>query len=171
MSYKTEITIYPSEDLKQRIDRAAEAAGVATSRFITDLLAKKFPSNASVDPTLRAKAIAATEAKFLRDGLETLDIDWDASNGVTFDLIAKDEDEVVFALVDVRDGEMPAEQFDFDRTDLETAAGEWLLERNSGDDSDNLRFRFDSVCFAVMGEGRNKALLRHHKDFMAPWRG
>ena len=169
MSYASEITIYPSEDLKQRLDRAAEAAGVTTSRLITDLLAKKFPPIASVDPVLRAKAVSATEAKFLRDGLETLDIDWDASNGVTFDLIAKDGDEMVFVLVDVREGEMPAEQFDFDRTSLETAAGEWLLEWSGVDDSGNLRFRFDSVCFSVMGEERNRALLRHHKDFMASW--
>lgn len=166
MSYDTGITIYPHEDLKERLDRAAESAGLTTSRFITELLAKKFPARASVNPALKDKGVKAARAKFESEGLEILNLYWDASNGVTFDIVADDKGETVFAVVDIRAGEMPAEQLDYDSTELETAAAEWMVEHDAGN---NQKFRFDSVCIGVVSGDR--ALLRHHVGFVEPWRG
>lgn len=166
MSYTAEITIYPSDDLRERLDRAAKAEGVTTSRFITDLLAKKFPARSSANPSLRVMGIATAKAKFERDGCEVLATNWEASNGVTFDLVVVDGEETVFAVVDTREWEMPAEQLDYDSAEMEAAAGEWMLSHDDGGDK---RFRFDSVCIGV--KQGNRAVLRHRKSFVDPWRG
>ena len=166
MSYTAEITIYPSDDLRERLDRAAEKAGLTTSSFILSLLAKKFPARSSVNQELKDKGIEATKAKFERDGCEVLATNWEASNGVTFDLVIDEGGETAFAVVDIREGEMPAEQLDYDNAEMETAAGEWMLSHDAGNDK---RFRFDSVCIGVIAG--NRATLRHHRNFNEPWRG
>lgn len=81
-----------------------------------------------------------------------------------FPVVAKDDDELVFCGVTVRDSDsdgLPTVGEEKDRRKLyESAAAEWLGRHQDAFGDDSLAIRFDEIAILVIGE--NRALLRHH---------
>ena len=111
---------------------------------------------------LKQKAIKAAATFLDRRGYEVIDIEWESEDGSCIDVVARDEDAIVFCDVQARRGAekgMPEESLGA-RERMEINAAKWLGEH--GDDPDNVdvAIRFDQIAMLVIGEDR--ALLRHH---------
>ncbi|EHF02643.1 hypothetical protein HMPREF1008_00288 [Olsenella sp. oral taxon 809 str. F0356] len=107
---------------------------------------------------LNEKAIAAAERFLDRRGYEILDTNWEAPDGFgTVDIIAADEDTIVFVDVEATRGTdgFPAEENA--RGKREALAAKWLAENPERSDT---AIRFDAISMMVVSEDR--ALLRHH---------
>lgn len=112
---------------------------------------------------LKQKAIKAAGAFLTRRGYEVLETEWRSEDGGSIDVVARDEDAIVFCDVEARSGiekGMPGEGGEGARERMEINAARWLSEH--GDDPDNVdtTIRFDHISMLVVGEDR--ALLRHH---------
>lgn len=104
---------------------------------------------------LHAKAVQAAQVYLDRKGYEVVDIDSDQ-----FDIVAIDDEALVFCDVEAKVGDMPSETLeDGYRRSREAAAIAWL--KDASEDMLNRRVRFDRIDLCVMGDTDN-ALLRHH---------
>lgn len=111
---------------------------------------------------LKQKVIKVAATFLDRRGYEVVDTEWEPEDGGYIDVVARDEDAIVFCDVQARRGVekgMPEESLGVCER-MEINAAKWLGEH--GDDPDNVDVttRFDSIAMLVIGEDR--ALLRHH---------
>ncbi len=111
---------------------------------------------------LKQKAIRAAATFLDRCGYEVIGTEWESEDGGYIDVVARDEDAIVFCDVQARRGVekgMPGESLGV-RERMEINAVKWFGEH--GDDPDNVDVTicFDSIAMLVIGEDR--ALLRHH---------
>lgn len=108
----------------------------------------------------------AAEMFLKRRGCEILDTNWECPDGGgKFDIIAEDEDSVVFVQVKGRDGRVEGFGFDeatMQRDDFERMSMSYLAENP---DICNCAVRFDVVAITVVGEDR--AMIRHHINAMS----
>lgn len=104
------------------------------------------------------KAVKAATRFIERKGYELLETGWTSLEGTQIDLVANDEDTLVFIDVTATEyGEGSFEGGKVKRGDLEIAAASWLAV-NSPDGE--IRVRFDIIDMLVVSADR--ALLRHH---------
>lgn len=107
---------------------------------------------------LQEKAVKAATRFIERKGFELLETGWESPEGTTVDLIATDEDALVFIDVTATEyGEGGFEGGKVSRADFEIAAAGWLASHPEGPDT---QVRFDIIDMLVVSEDR--ALLRHH---------
>ncbi len=107
---------------------------------------------------LQEKAVKAATRLIERKGFELLEAGWASPEGTQIDLVANDEDALVF--IDVTATEYGTGGFEggkVKRGDLEIAAASWLAV-NSPDGE--IQVRFDIIDMLVVSTDR--ALLRHH---------
>ena len=112
---------------------------------------------------LKEKAIKAAEKFLERRGYEVIESNWKSEGGNSLDLVAREDDTVVFCDVSARDGferGIPESNDWASRERREIAAAAWLSEHCDDDTLVDLPIRFDSIAMMVIGE--NRALLRHH---------
>lgn len=108
---------------------------------------------------LKNRAIQAANTFVTRRGYEVLDEEWGTPEEETrIDLVAKDEDTIVFINVKARANGDSLPDENIDRKRLETTAARWLAEHP--DAGADMTIRFDAISMLVIGEDR--ALLRHH---------
>ena len=106
---------------------------------------------------LQEKAVKAATRFVERKGFELLETGWTSPEGTQIDLIASDEDTLVFIDVTATEyGEGGFEGGKVKRSDLEIAAAAWLAG-NSPDGE--IQVRFDIIDMLVVSADR--ALLRH----------
>ena len=107
---------------------------------------------------LQEKAVQAATRFIERKGFELLETGWTSPEGTTIDLIASDEDSLVFIDVTATEyGEGGFEGGKVSRSDLEIAAASWLAGNSPEGD---IQVRFDIIDMLVVSADR--ALLRHH---------
>ena len=107
---------------------------------------------------LQERAVQAATRFIERKDFELLKTDWTSPEGTIVDLIANDEDTLVF--IDVTATEYGEGGFEGGKVscgDMEIAAAAWLA---SGLPADDVRVRFDIIDMLIVSE--NRALLRHH---------
>lgn len=103
---------------------------------------------------LQEKAVKAATRFIERKGYELLEAGWTSPEGTQIDLVANDEDTLVF--IDVTATEY-SEGGRVKRGDLEIAAASWLAGNSPDGD---IQVRFDIIDMLVVSTDR--ALLRHH---------
>ena len=103
---------------------------------------------------LQEKAVKAATRFIERKGYELLESGWTSPEGTQIDLVANDEDTLVF--IDVTATEY-GEGGKVSRSDLEIAAASWLAGNTPDGD---IQVRFDIIDMLVVSADR--ALLRHH---------
>lgn len=107
---------------------------------------------------LQEKAVKAATRFIERKGYELLEAGWASPEGTLIDLVANDEDTLVFIDVTATEyGEGGFEGGKVKRSDLEIAAASWLAV-NTPDGE--IQVRFDIIDMLVVSTDR--ALLRHH---------
>lgn len=107
---------------------------------------------------LQEKAVKAATRFIERKGFELLEAGWASPEGTLIDLIASNDDTLVF--IDVTATEYGTGGFEGGKvkcSDLEIAAAAWLAV-NSPDGE--IQVRFDIIDMLVVST--DKALLRHH---------
>lgn len=112
---------------------------------------------------LQERAIQAAAKFVAHRGYEVLDTEWAPEDGIKLDLVALDDDAVVFFDVYAREGinkGLPNEETEGTRQRMELAAAKWLAEHIDDERLVDTPVRFDIVSMLVIGEDR--ALLRHH---------
>lgn len=97
---------------------------------------------------MKEKAITAAARYLERKGYEVIDME------CGFDLVAKDDEYLVFVTVQYAFSELP-EDIEFDRSKLEKDACKYLLSCNE----EEIKVRFDNISLAILGN--DKALLKH----------
>ena len=117
---------------------------------------------------LKQKAIKAAATFLDRRGYEVIDTEWESEDGSYIDVVARDENAIVFCDVQARRGVkrgMPEESLGT-RERMEINAAKWLGEH--GDDLENVdvAIRFDQIAMLVIGEDR--ALLKYHINCLGP---
>lgn len=125
-----------------RITRQAKGAGREQTEVIM--------SNSK----LQERAVEAAARFIEHKDFELLETSWTSPEGITIDLIANDEDALVF--IDVTAAEY-GEGGKVPRGDMEITAAAWLA---SSSIEANMGVRFDIIDMLVVSE--NRALLRHH---------
>lgn len=111
---------------------------------------------------LQERAIKAAEKYLNHKGYAVVETNW-KSDGGSIDLIARDEDALVFVDVAANEGTdkgMPEENLPAARERMEGNAAKWLSAHADDDAVTDVRVRFDTIGMMVLSE--NKALLRHH---------
>ena len=107
---------------------------------------------------LQEKAVKAATRFIERKDWEIVETSWTSPEGTTIDLIANDEDTLVFIDVTATEyGEGGFEGGKVSRTDFEIAAASWLAGNSPDGD---VPVRFDIIDMLVVSTDR--ALLRHH---------
>lgn len=107
---------------------------------------------------LQEKAVKAATRFIECKGFELLGTGWTPPEGTQIDLIASDEDTLVFIDVTATEyGESGFEGGKVKRSDLEIAAAAWLAGNSPNDE---IQVRFDIIDMLVVSADR--ALLRHH---------
>ena len=107
---------------------------------------------------LQEKAVKAATRFIERKGYELLEAGWASPEGTLIDLIANDEDTLVFIDVTATEyGEGGFEGGKVKRSDLEIAAASWLAVNTPDGD---IQVRFDIIDMLVVSTDR--APLRHH---------
>ena len=110
------------------------------------------------------KVTHAAEMYLKRRDYEILDTDWRAPDGDSgFEIIAKDEDTLVFVTVIGRSGGDEFPESRKDRRLCESLAAQYL--KDVPDDFVDIPFRFDVISLLVIAEHR--ALIRHHVNCMS----
>lgn len=99
---------------------------------------------------LNEKAIEAAKRYLMRREYEVLD----ERVSDRIDIVAKDEDALVFFIVKARMDELPRESVDMEKMELEVY--KWLASNDYVD----MKVRFDVISMAVIAD--NRALVRHH---------
>lgn len=109
---------------------------------------------------LKNRAIQAAEIFVTARGYEILDSEnGQAEEDLRYDLVAQDEDTVVFITVKARMGGDSLPEESTDRKALEAGAAAWLKTHAAELDAD-VHIRFDAISMLVIGDDR--ALVRHH---------
>lgn len=107
---------------------------------------------------LQEKAVKAATRFIERKGFELLEAGWTSPEGTAIDLVADNEDTLVFInLTATEYGEGGFEGGKVKRSDLEVAAASWLAGNTPDGD---IQVRFDIIDMLVVSADR--ALLRHH---------
>lgn len=107
---------------------------------------------------LQEKAVKAAARFIERKGYELLETGWTSPEGAQIDLIASDDDTLVFIDVTATEyGESGFEGGKVKRSDLEIAAAAWLAGNSPNGE---IQVRFDIIDMLVVSTDR--ALLRHH---------
>ena len=107
---------------------------------------------------LQEKAVKAATRFIERRGFELLETGWTSPEGTQIDLIASDDDTLVFIDVTaIEYGEGGFEGGKVKRSDLEIAAASWLAGNTPDGD---IQVRFDIIDMLVVSADR--APLRHH---------
>ena len=107
---------------------------------------------------LQEKAVKAATRFIERKGYELLEAGWASPEGTLIDLVANDEDTLVFIDVTATEyGEGGFEGGKVKRSNLEIAAASWLAGNTPDGD---IQVRFDIIDMLVVSTDR--ALLRHH---------
>ena len=112
---------------------------------------------------LKEKAIKAAEKFLERRGYEVVESNWKSEGGNSLDLVAREDDTVVFVDVYARHGfdkGMPEEGSEGSRERREIAAAAWLSEHADDEGYVDMPVRFDSIAMMLLSE--NRALLKHH---------
>lgn len=112
---------------------------------------------------LKEKAVKAAEKFLVQRGYEIVESNWMSENGSSIDLVAREDDAVVFVDVYARSGidrGMPEEGGESSRERREIAAATWLSEHADNEDIADTPVRFDSIAMMILNEKR--ALLKHH---------
>lgn len=108
---------------------------------------------------LQTRALQAASKYMERRGYEIVETAWSCEVG-TIDVIAKDDDTLVFTCVkchDAAENGLPKDEVTEARRDaLERLAAKFLADYDACD----MRIRFDLVSMLVIGTDR--ALIRHH---------
>ena len=105
---------------------------------------------------LQEKAVKAATRLIERKGFELLEAGWASPEGTQIDLVASDEDALVFIDVTATEyGEGGFEGGKVSHSDLEIAAASWLAVN-----SREIQVRFDIIDMLVVSADR--ALPRHH---------
>ena len=108
---------------------------------------------------LENRAIKAASMFVARRGYEVLDEEWGTpEQEIKIDLVARDENDIVFIDVKARAHGDSLPDEDIDRKRLESVAARWLASHP--DQAEDVTIRFDAISLLVIGEDR--ALLRHH---------
>lgn len=129
-----------------RITRQAKGAGRKQTEVIMSNI------------NLQEKAVKAATRFIERKDWEIVETSWTSPEGTTIDLIANDEDTLVFIDVTATEyGEGGFEGGKVSRTDFEIAAASWLAGNSPDGD---VPVRFDIIDMLVVSTDR--ALLRHH---------
>lgn len=111
---------------------------------------------------LQERAIKAAKAFCTRRGYDIIDSEWETEDGTGIDLVARDEDVLVFVDVLSRDGAakgLPAESTG-SRERCERAAAIWLSQHADDEEFVDVTVRFDVISILTLSE--NKAFLKHH---------
>lgn len=111
---------------------------------------------------LKEKAIKAAAHFLDRRGYEIVAENWESEDGRAIDLVAREDDALVFADVRARRGAdkgMPEGGGEESRERREAAAAAWLSE-HGGEAPADTPVRFDDIAMMVLSDDR--ALLRHH---------
>ncbi|WP_245236838.1 YraN family protein [Trueperella pyogenes] len=104
---------------------------------------------------LHEKAIAASERFLERRGYEVLSTSWEAPDGFgTIDVVAMDEDTIVFVTVEAKNATDGFPEEDNDRVKREALAAKWLAENA---DRGDVSVRFDAISMMVVSEDRAPA--------------
>lgn len=112
---------------------------------------------------LHARAIEAAEKYLAHKGYDVIESSWTSDNGGSVDVIARDEDAIVFVDAAANEGTekgMPQENLPAARERMEANAAKWLAAHADDEELADVRVRFDTIGMMVIAE--NKALLRHH---------
>lgn len=113
---------------------------------------------------LQEKAAKAATRFIERKGYELLEAGWTSPEGTRIDLIANDEDTLIFIDVTATEyGEGGFEGGKVKRSDLEIAAS-WLAAKSHDGE---IQVRFDIIDMLVVSTDR--ALLRHHIHAFSCW--
>ena len=97
---------------------------------------------------LHEKAIAASERFLERRGYEVLSTSWEAPDGFgTIDVVAMDEDTIVFVTVEAKNATDGFPEEDNDRVKREALAAKWLAENAERGD---ISVRFDAISMMVV---------------------
>ena len=111
---------------------------------------------------LKEKAIKAAARFLIQRGYEVLETGWESEGGSAIDVVAQEDDAIVFVDVYARRGSdkgMPEGGGEASRERREVGAATWLAEHDD-EERVNLPIRFDSISMMVISDSR--ALLRHH---------
>lgn len=111
---------------------------------------------------LKEKAIKAAARLLIQRGYEVVETSWE-SEGSAIDVVAREDDAIVFVDVFARRGTdkgLPEDGGVTSRERREIAAATWLSEHADDEDFVNLPVRFDSIAMMVLSESR--AMLGHH---------
>lgn len=112
---------------------------------------------------LKEKAIKAAEKFLEQRGYEVIESNWKSEGGNSLDLVAREDDTVVFVDVYARHGfdkGIPEEGNEGSRERREIAAAAWLSEHADDEGYVDVPVRFDSIAMMILSESR--ALLKHH---------
>lgn len=114
---------------------------------------------------MKELAIKCNEAsaRFLdRRGYELVERTWEKDPKSPIDIVAKDEDALVFVQVKGREGSDTFPPENLNREKLEKFAIKWL--REAEDDLTDFPIRFDVIAIITIGPDR--AMIRHHINAM-----
>lgn len=112
---------------------------------------------------LKEKAVKASARFLVQRGYEVVETGWKSEGGSAIDVVAREDDAIVFVDVYARRGTdrgMPEGGGVASHERREIAAAAWLAEHGDEEGFVDLPIRFDSIAMMVIGESR--ALLRHH---------
>lgn len=112
---------------------------------------------------LKEKAIKAAARFLIQRGYEVVETGWKSEGGSAIDVVAREDDAIVFVDVFARRGTdkgMPDDGGVASRERREIAAATWLSEHADDEDFVNLPVRFGNIAMMVIGESH--AMLRHH---------
>lgn len=112
---------------------------------------------------LQERAIKAAEMFVERRGMEVLNAEWKSEDGGAIDLVALENEAVVFIDVNAHSGAdkgMPEENIPAARERMEVNAAKWLAENADDERFVNVSIRFDIISRLVLSGDR--ALLGHH---------
>lgn len=112
---------------------------------------------------LKKKAVRAADQFLVQRGYEVVESNWRSEGGSSIDLVAREDDTLVFVDVYARSGidrGMPEEGGESSRERREIAAATWLSEHADDEGIADTPVRFDSIAMMLVSE--NRALLKHH---------
>lgn len=112
---------------------------------------------------LKEKAVKAAERFLVQRGYEVVENNWKSESGSSIDLVAREDDTVVFVNVYARSGidrGTPKESSESSRERREIAAAAWLSEYADDESIVDTSVRFDNIAMMLVSESR--ALLKHH---------
>lgn len=113
--------------------------------------------------TIQERAIKAAATFVTHRGYEVIETDWSPEEGIGIDVVALDEDCLVFIDVTSRESinkGLPEECPAGSRQRMEIAAAKWLSKHLDDERFCGISIRFDMIAMMVLGS--NRALLRHH---------